>query len=102
MGIKTKMNQFRKDQDKEKQAKEQEITKSFLDRYKEIRIEYQRDFQAIFRFVEGGKGGIVPMLTVIDVTEVLKKEAEEAKAKEVAEGIKEFNKGQVNNKQDEN
>ena len=74
MGRKSILSRF-----KGKEKKEQEELKhrasQFMNEYKTIRARYQCDFQASLRFIDEGKGGIIPNIKVIDVTKQV--EAEE-------------------------
>ena len=89
MGIKGKMNQFRKGQVKKAQEELQSRADQFLAEYKVIRTRYQCDFQAYFNFINEG-GGIVPKLRIIDITKQIEAERTvERKAYEMEEEAKE-------------
>jgi len=85
MGLLKKQNRREKNELKEKEKQAEEITKEFLDKFKQLREMYNRDFRAELKFLEGGAGGIVPGMRIIDITEQLKAEK---KAKEQKENDK--------------
>ena len=85
MGLLKKQNRREKNELKEKEKQAEEITKEFLDKFKQLREMYNRDFRAELKFLDGGSGGIVPGMRIIDITEQIK--AEE-KAKEQKENEK--------------
>ena len=88
MGLLKKQHRAEKKELKEKEEESKEITKEFLDKFKELREMYNRDFRAELKFLDGGSGGIVPGMRIIDITEQLKAEK---KAKEQKENKKQEN-----------
>ena len=85
MGLLKKQNRREKNELKEKEKQAEEITKEFLDEFKQLRERYNRDFRAELKFLDGGSGGIVPGMRIIDITEQIKAEK---KAKEQKENEK--------------
>jgi len=85
MGLLKKQNRREKNELKEKEKQAEEITKEFLDKFKQLREMYNRDFRAELKFLDGGSGGIVPGMRIIDITEQIKAEK---KAKEQKENDK--------------
>ena len=82
MGLLKKQHRAEKKELKEKEKQAEEITKEFLDKFKQLRETYNRDFSAGLRFIEGGAGGIVPSMRIIDITEQLKAEKKAKEQKE--------------------
>jgi len=77
MGKKSILNRFKKKENKE-QKDLQNRADQFMQEYRIIRARYQCDFQAFLRMIDGGQGGIVPALRIIDATKQIEKEEEEA------------------------
>jgi len=91
MGIRKQVSRLFNKRQKEKLEESQNRAKQFLEEYKVIRARYQCDFQAQLELIEGGKGGIVPKIKIIDVTKAV--EAEEA-AEKLREESKKANENQ--------
>jgi len=85
MGKKSIMSFFKKSQ-KEEQKDLEKRAEPFQQEYSILRRKYKCDFQSYLKMMEGGKGGIVPGLQIIDVTEKI--EAED-KAREKEQQAKE-------------
>ena len=82
MGFQKKINRLFKKNIEERQEELDNRTKQFLEEYRMIRLRYQCDFEATLNFLEKGKGGIVPHIEVIDITEKIKREEETEKRRE--------------------
>lgn len=75
------MSKFKRrqvEQQADQQKELQNRADQFLAEYKQIRKRYQCDFQSYLNLINGGQGGIVPGMRVIDITKQL--EAEKVKA----------------------
>ena len=102
MGIKGKMNQWRKGQAKKKA---EESDKDFHERAGElirrcgiIAHELRCDFQPYIKLIGGGSGGTKPALQVIDTTKQLKEKEERERKQKIAQDTDEFKKGQIDKK----
>lgn len=81
MGIKKKLGRFFKTKKKREQEELRNRANQFMEEYKTIRLRYQCDFQAYLKMEDGGEGGILPNIRIIDITKTIEKE-------ELAEKIK--------------
>ena len=99
MGKKSILSYFNK-----KQKKEQEELKhradQFMAEYKVIRARYCCDFQGFLKQVDGGEGGIVPNIRIIDVTKAVEAEEAAEREKEKAEQLKKLTPEKQNGNQE--
>ena len=94
MGMKKKLSGFFKKKEKEDQKDLQNRANQFMAEYKTIRARYQCDFQGYLKMVDGGEGGIVPNIRIIDITKTI--EAEEEAERKKQEAIEKEKEKQIN------
>lgn len=82
---------FLKKKQKEEAKELQNRANQFMAEYRVIRARYRCDLQAYLKMIDGGQGGIVPGLRIIDATK-------QVKAEEEAESQIEKNKNKDNGK----
>lgn len=73
------MGLLKKKNKKVKKAEEEFKARAmvFLNEFRELRKRWGCDFQAYFRFIDGGKRGIIPAIEIIDVKNKIKDEQNE-------------------------